>query len=66
MHARCIKSLYKSTYKGWAFRAGKVYKVTKIDEYYWIEDEKGKEFSFDLMGNHPDMYQFYEYFQDLH
>ncbi len=59
----CINSLYKSTYKGLAFKKGKTYQVVKEDaEYYWIIDRLGHEFDFAKTKPTP-CYIFTDYFK---
>lgn len=44
---KCIKTLYKSTYKNNAFICGKDYNLSYIDnDYIFIKDECDNEFSF--------------------
>ena len=61
MELKCKKSLYKSTYRKNAFKAGKRY--TESEEYKndpdhrWIIDETGRLFSFSK-ANWPGFYYF--------
>lgn len=42
---KCIKSLYKSTYKGYAFTKGKEYVIdSEDDEFYTFIDNLGRKF----------------------
>ncbi len=43
----CKKELFKSTYRGFAFKKGKEYQVTSEDDkFIFIKDEKGHNFNF--------------------
>jgi len=43
---KCIKSLFKSTYRKNAFHKGRVYEVVLVDDYTWLRDNEFNEFSF--------------------
>ena len=47
MRLKCIRTLYKSTYKGSAFKKNKSYKVLcREDNRLYIEDKYEKDFAF--------------------
>ena len=51
---KCKKSLYKSTYKGWAFNKNKGYIVVKENkEFYLIKDNRGNLFDFSKERKSP-------------
>lgn len=61
MKFKCIKKLYKSTYKSFAFKKDKIYNLSFEDEeFYFITDEEGNDFSFSKIANKP-YYDFQEY-----
>jgi hypothetical protein len=43
---KCIKSIFKSTYRKNAFHKGRVYEVVLEDDYTWLRDNEFNEFSF--------------------
>lgn len=48
---KCIKTLYRTVYKGNAFEIGEKYKIIEEDqEFYYIEDIKGNLFNFYKFG----------------
>ncbi len=58
----CIKNLYKSTYKKFAFVKGKTYILDFEDKYSFIFDEEGNSFSFARNKDNTSYYLF-DYFQ---
>lgn len=57
MRILCIKSLYKSTYKGYAFIKGRSYKEIRRDKsFIYLEDEEGNEFNFAFKNNSNDFF----------
>lgn len=65
INIKCIKSLYKSTYKKNAFSKNKRYKIIRSeDNMYYIVDNKGMEFNFTI-NELPDnkFYLFNDYFK---
>jgi hypothetical protein len=63
MVVKCKKSLYKSTYKGWAFNRGKEYKVISHDKrFFYVKDNEGHEFSLAKENISP-YYWFETYFK---
>lgn len=60
----CIQDLYKSTYKGFAFKSGSVYRVVARmdDSWIWVIDEENHEFSFFKNYNGSTYYSFESYF----
>jgi hypothetical protein len=48
---KCIKSLYKSTYKRMAFLKNKKYTIAYEDDYVCVVDEMNREFNFSRTKN---------------
>ena len=62
---KCIKSLRKSTYRGYAFTKGKEYEVVSVEkEFTWIKDNKGHHFNLANKDNCSQYYLIGDYFKD--
>jgi hypothetical protein len=63
MKLKCIRNLFKSTYKGMAFDKDQLYTVlSEEDGMIYIEDNLGNEFNF--VKSHTDIYyQLSDYFE---
>ena len=61
---RCIKSLYKSTYKGYAFTKNRIYDIVTDERHtVYILDNEGREFNFTRVDGNT-QYKLKDYFKD--
>jgi hypothetical protein len=63
MYIKCKKSLYKSTYQGYAFREGRFYlKLNEDKNFVYMKDERDNSFNFATDKTTNEFYKYEDYF----